>query len=347
MSIPLASLHFSASYLQVAERVVRSKKGDVKREVFDRCHFDADALQDPDAFIDGEQFNESLSITREFLGTEAFASEQIIRFFPLTIHGEFGLALMTAPTVRDALELAVRYMNQVMPAFSLAVMYEEEKCKVYFTRNADFKENNDLLTEMVVGVAMKSIELVVLTQKDVNRLTQDIVLSLQHKTLVLSNVWNLFPIHFQLNAKENVVSIPVEFLDSEISTANPAMMALIEKNLEGNRVKVNREASMIQRVCELISEALIKGSILDLAGVADTLTLSPRTLSRRLKEEGASYQLLFGRCRMERAGMLLVKSDMSIGKIAFSLGFNNEANFSRAFKKHHGMSPSQCRGGLS
>jgi len=344
MSIPLASLSFPASYLQVVERAIRSKSGDVKREVFDRCQVDGDVLQDPAALIDGEQFNESLTIVREFLNTDETASEQLISFFPLTIHGEFGLALMTAPTVRDLLALAVRYINQVMPAFSLAVVHETEKCALYFTRNADFKENNELLTEMVVGVAMKAIELVALTKKDVDRLVRDITVRFEHTRPVLSKARNVLPVHFEFNAKESSISIPIELLDNEISTANPAMMALIEKNLEGNRIKVNRGTSMVQRVSELISDALIKGNMLNLASVADALTVSSRTLSRRLKEEGSSYQLLFGRCRMARAKVLLEKSDMSIRKIAFSLGFNNEANFSRAFKKYHGMSPTQCRG---
>ncbi len=49
------------------------------------------------------------------------------------------------------------------------------------------------------------------------------------------------------------------------------------------------------------------------------------------------------RLRVERAAALLVNRDDSVTEIAFACGFNDSATFSRAFKKHFGVSAARWR----
>jgi AraC-like DNA-binding protein len=46
---------------------------------------------------------------------------------------------------------------------------------------------------------------------------------------------------------------------------------------------------------------------------------------------------------MERAGSLLRHSDLSVGAVAISVGFEDTLYFSRAFRKFFGASPSDYR----
>ena len=80
-----------------------------------------------------------------------------------------------------------------------------------------------------------------------------------------------------------------------------------------------------------------------LARVAATLFVSERTLKRRLQEESASFQNLVDHVRLQRAGELLKNTGMNLSQIADALGYADAANFTRAFKRWTGTSPSHYR----
>jgi len=71
--------------------------------------------------------------------------------------------------------------------------------------------------------------------------------------------------------------------------------------------------------------------------------VSERTLKRRLQAEEASFQNLVDQVRLERAGELLQQTAMNLSQIADALGYADAANFTRAFKRWTGQSPSQYR----
>ena len=77
--------------------------------------------------------------------------------------------------------------------------------------------------------------------------------------------------------------------------------------------------------------------------VADKLSLSSRTLSRRLAEEGQTFRQLYNDCRSRIASELLIQSRLSVAQVSEQLGFSDEANFSRFFKQQTGQSPAQFR----
>jgi AraC-like DNA-binding protein len=80
-----------------------------------------------------------------------------------------------------------------------------------------------------------------------------------------------------------------------------------------------------------------------LARAAATLFVSERTLKRRLQEENASFQNLVDQVRLERARELLTGTSLSLNQIAEVLGYADAANFTRAFKRWTGVSPSHYR----
>ena len=76
--------------------------------------------------------------------------------------------------------------------------------------------------------------------------------------------------------------------------------------------------------------------------LASILKLSSRQLYCKLKAiSGNSIQDFIVRVKMEEASNLLLKRDLSISQVAYHIGFSEPNNFSRAFKKYFGCSPSQ------
>ena len=82
---------------------------------------------------------------------------------------------------------------------------------------------------------------------------------------------------------------------------------------------------------------------LNIGHAAATLGLSVRTLIRRLRAQGTSFQTLRDAARRALALRLLDRPGMTIEEISVALGFSDPANFSRAFKRWFGMPPLRFR----
>lgn len=76
---------------------------------------------------------------------------------------------------------------------------------------------------------------------------------------------------------------------------------------------------------------------------AAALKMTPRTLNRRLKEEGTSFQNIKDALRRDIAIRALQQGSDSIEKIAFDTGFSAPANFHRAFRTWTNRTPGSYR----
>lgn len=77
--------------------------------------------------------------------------------------------------------------------------------------------------------------------------------------------------------------------------------------------------------------------------LAGLLHVSPRTLHRQLKDEGASLQQLKDEVRLERARDLLLRTRQPLKQVAAAVGFRNEKSFARAFRRQVGVAPGAFR----
>jgi AraC-like DNA-binding protein len=77
--------------------------------------------------------------------------------------------------------------------------------------------------------------------------------------------------------------------------------------------------------------------------MAREFNMSPRSLLRKLKQEGATYQKLLDDARKEEAEWYLRKTYLRIEAIAERLGYIDASGFNRAFRRWFGKSPSIFR----
>lgn len=85
------------------------------------------------------------------------------------------------------------------------------------------------------------------------------------------------------------------------------------------------------------------GDFPSLSAAARLLGLSGRTLRRRLAAEGSGFQAVLDETRAELAADYLRESDFTVEEIAGLVGFSEQTNFSKAFKKWTGLSASEYR----
>lgn len=106
--------------------------------------------------------------------------------------------------------------------------------------------------------------------------------------------------------------------------------------------KVPRSDSIRDAVASAIRDGLTQGRP-DFDFAVQRLGLSPRTLQRRIAESETSFSLIRDEIRFELAASMLAHSDLSIGEIAYRLGYSEIASFTHAFSKRFGRSPRRIR----
>ncbi len=102
-----------------------------------------------------------------------------------------------------------------------------------------------------------------------------------------------------------------------------------------------RDRLVVRQVRDLLASALPTSIQLDY--VADKLNLSPRTLHRKLQEEGSSFRVIKDALRRDLALARAEKSDEAFAEIASNLGYSDFSAFFRAFKSWTGLAPSDYR----
>lgn len=121
-----------------------------------------------------------------------------------------------------------------------------------------------------------------------------------------------------------------------------ALREMLRRALPLTVLQYRRDRLIVRRLRELLRR---EGEAQSAEHLAAALNLSPRSLFRQLREEGASLQGLKDEVRRERAVELLQRTRRPIKQIAEAVGFRNEKSFSRAFRRWTGRSPGELRAG--
>ena len=77
--------------------------------------------------------------------------------------------------------------------------------------------------------------------------------------------------------------------------------------------------------------------------VCRKLGSSSRTLQRKLREEGTSYQELLEETQRDLSEFYLQKPETAICEVAYLLGFSQPSAFNRAFRRWTGLTPKAYR----
>jgi AraC-like DNA-binding protein len=86
------------------------------------------------------------------------------------------------------------------------------------------------------------------------------------------------------------------------------------------------------------------GSVYTREDVADTLDISPNTVSNRVRRScGMGFSEFLQMCRVQEAQKLLVQTSLHIHQVANNVGLESHEGLTRTFKKHTGYTPKQYR----
>lgn len=117
--------------------------------------------------------------------------------------------------------------------------------------------------------------------------------------------------------------------------------AAVEFNAADNRLCFDRDNTSMQ-VRTRIIEQLPAGTPRQ-DSIAGEVNISLRSMQRKLKEEGNSFNGLFDNTRHELAMYYIRETHRHLGEIAYLLGFSEPSSFTRAFRRWMGVTPQEFR----
>jgi len=152
----------------------------------------------------------------------------------------------------------------------------------------------------------------------------------------------LFRCPIEFSASENKLIFSSSFLSLPIAKADASLCALLDRHAEELLAKFPPRDSLVDQVRRIITNEL-RGGDPSLERVADQLSLTPRTLQRKLQELGTSHNELLDHMRRQLAMRYLREREMAICEVAYLLGFSESSSFHRAFKRWTGLTPKEFR----
>jgi AraC-like DNA-binding protein len=147
------------------------------------------------------------------------------------------------------------------------------------------------------------------------------------------------PVYFEQKAVE--LYYPLSYHDLEMKGYDPQAHEVLAALQSSLLKKMSSEKDIVNEVKMALRRK--PGHFPRLEQVADNLAMSPRTLRRKLGTESVRFQDLLDAERRTVAEDYLAHSNLTIQQIAEQCDFSDANNFSQAFKRWTGISPSQYR----
>ncbi len=148
------------------------------------------------------------------------------------------------------------------------------------------------------------------------------------------------PVHFEATRNAVVLhewALEIPSLHACASTYE-ALRRSAERELEHVRLGLSYRETVARAIGPLLD-----GNTPTLEQVAHRLNTAPWTLRRRLSAEGHSFQEVLNTTRRDLAVSYVRDTTLTLGEIAFLLGFGSATAFQRAFKRWTGEAPGRFR----
>ena len=251
-------------------------------------------------------------------------------------HGILGYAAMNSGTLRQALELFERFMPLRTSLVSMSHEIHGDEVRVVFCEPRPLGDIRSTVLEAVVLTVKNVLDYISLGTCGINQVAFPFAPP-EHAALAR----DLFKCEVRFGQSWAGFALPLSVIDQPLKMADSATFqeaALIcQRELE----KLTSRESLSARVRRIMLEK--QNGFPSLNVTARLLHMTPRTLHRRLIDEGTSFKEILEDVRHMLAVEHLKSGHLTIQEIAYTLGYTDLANFRRAFKRWEGVPPSAYR----
>jgi len=247
------------------------------------------------------------------------------------------VAMLSAPSVKEGLQFLNRYDKFIDSGITTA--FYPGRAPAEFVADIVHEGSSGMgqLNEYLMGFLVQTLA-------TATRQTVPILhVGFQHEcSPSLAQLEEFFGCQLSFGEAHNSVAFHPKYLEARFMTSNKLLFRVLQNVMETHFSVGEGRGGFVGSVCRQImlesdiSEANTKT-------VAGRLNVSPRTLRRRLAEEGFTFQEAKNLARERRAKYLLANGNASLTEIAFELGYSELSAFSRAFRAWSGETPQAYR----
>jgi AraC-like DNA-binding protein len=254
-----------------------------------------------------------------------------------TSHDILGLALLTSPTLRDALRLLSNYQRLINPTFTLSLQHRAGRLDLVYRPAMAMSHRMMRILQEAIAVS-NDHEFRALMQRDLP--PYDLHFSVErpahasrYRDLASARIhWGESLPGLRMSLDDRILDKPLALADPRAMQAAEERCAAMMRDGRGSR-RWSDWCRMMLREAEDCQPTLEQ--------LARFVNVSSRTLGRYLEAERVGFRELSLQVRTERAREMLADGGQSVTQVAYRLGYSDVASFIRSFRDQTGRTPGE------
>lgn len=305
------------------------------RAVFARAGLDIDVARQPGARFPFAKMQRLWTAARESSGDPCIGLQTARQLKPQALHA-LGLSWMASRTLRDGFMRISRYSR-----------IANTSLKIDITENGNEIRVSPRVTARGMETAPESIDACLAVIVNLCRLITNRHFAAQKVTFRrdagqhVDQYIDFFASPVYFGQAQDALYFDAAMAREPVPAGNEEVAREIDRIAE--RYLATLQPSRVQDKVREILLTLLPSGEADQRTIARNLNRSVSTLQRQLKAEGSSYRKVLDETRQTMALRLVKEGQHSLGQIAYLLGFSDQANFSRAFRRWTGGPPTAFR----
>lgn len=311
-------------------------RGVSAEELYGAVGLDPALLEDPDNRIPFAQFVALYEAGAALTGDDAFGLHVGETSTP-ELFDVLGYVIINSPTLGEALNRLVRYHTIWTDGalFGLGVSGGRASLTYEYAGGDGGRRRHD--SEMTFSIAVsfaRRVTGVDWAPREVSFRHAEPTSTAEHERIFRA------PVRFGRPSNELILDSAL--LALPMARADAGLCDILDRQARELLARLPQQESLAHQVRGLLAEALKAGDP-RLETLSQRLGVSPRTLQRRLREEGTSHQDLLDEVRSELSRRYLREPELAICEVAYLLGFSEPSAFHRAFRRWTGVTPRAFR----
>jgi AraC-like DNA-binding protein len=297
-------------------------------------------LSSPDGFMLAADFAQILEQAARVTGDECFGLHFGERYHPKNV-GPLIYVVLNSPTIAVCLENIARYLRVHNEAADVSFVLGPQWAYLRHLLADLPAESRRQHNEYSLAVGLATIRLMVGSD------WAPVEVQFEHKPPgQTSEHVRVFGAPVSFGHDANAFVVEPEFCQRQIPAADARLYPILRRYLDRILDELPPEDGLLISVRRVIGDLMRQGEP-KLGPVASKLAIGPRTLQRRLKEQGADFKALVDDTRRRFSLRYLQDRKNTLTEVAYLLGYSEVSAFNRAFKRWTGSAPSDYRRKLS
>ncbi len=255
--------------------------------------------------------------------------------YSLATFGIWGFALRTSRTLREAIGRAMRYLPLSTAYCTIARIDEANRFGITMDPQAIPHHLRQFLLERDIATGLNLLKELSLSGMGI------VALEFQGEppehAQRIAELCGIDPIY---RSSRNALVVHSDLADQPLATYDSQLVRMLDDQCR-RRLDRLQSSGLAGQVRQKLHGPL--GLMASLDEMAQALALSPRSLRRKLDQEGTSFRTLVEDERRQVALQFLAGSDMKLDELAIHLGYTDTASFTRAFRRWMACTPGEYR----